>query len=249
MNTDTDTQARREHAAARSNELSLARSCLTGDAEALARFEREFGPALHAGARQVCPEPPFVEEVVAGVRGSLFAGPTPKLAAFSGRGPLGAWLRIVAARAALDARRSERRRGQRERAAQLTRESAWAEPERALDRARYRQAFGRAMHSALRALPPRQRALLQLRYRERLELSELSERFAVHRATVQRWLVEATRDLRRLLSSELGRNGERLSASELAGLGPQLTSALGPVVASWLGVGSSNDHPCKKELP
>jgi RNA polymerase sigma-70 factor (ECF subfamily) len=246
MNTDSDMQTRLDQAAARSGELALARACLTGDAEALARLEREFGSALRAGASQIRPEPSFIEEIVARVRFSLFSGPAPKLAAYSGRGPLSTWLRIVAARAALDTCRSEQRRRARERAAQPSSEPAFCEPGRGLDRARYGQSFGRAMRAALRALEPRQRTLLQLRYRDGLELSELGERFTVHRATVQRWLAQATSELRCRLSAELATGGARLSASELAGLGPQLTSALEPAIASWLG---APEVQCSGERP
>ena len=226
-----------------SNELELARACLAGDATALVRFERELGSALHAGAAHICPDPAFVEEIVARVRASLFTGPAPKLAAYSGRGPLAAWLRIVAARAALDTRRSELRRRTRERAAQLSPDPASPELEHGMDRARYRQSFGHAMRRALQALEARQRALLQLRYRDGLELNELSKRFMVHRATVQRWLAQALNELRARLSDELARSGTRLSSSELEGLGPHLVSALGPVLASWLGSCNINEQP------
>jgi hypothetical protein len=74
-----------------------------------------------------------------------------------------------------------------------------------------------------------------MRYREGLELNEIGERFSVHRATVHRWLGLATAELRDTLSAELSQCGVRLSESDLAGLAPQLISALGPAVASWLG--------------
>ena len=183
----------------------------------------------------MCTEPSFIEEAVAALRVSLFSGATPKLAAYSGRGPLAAWLRIVAARAALDHSRSERRRRARERSAFVASQPAVPEPERGLDRARYASAIAMAMRTALRRLTPRQRALLLMRYREGLELSEISERFSVHRATVQRWLAVATGELREALSVELSQCGVRLSESDLNGLAPQLISALGPAVASWLG--------------
>jgi RNA polymerase sigma-70 factor (ECF subfamily) len=238
MELDRDPQTRLDHAAARSAELALAHACLAGDVQALVRFEREFGACLRAGAAHVCAEPSFVEETVASLRGSLFSGAQPKLAAYSGRGPLAAWLRIVAARGALDLCRSEQRRRARERVVQLASEQASPDAERGLDRARYAQAFAIAMRAALRALQPRQRALLLLRYREGLELNALSERFAVHRATVQRWLALATAELRQALASELAQAGAQLSPSEFTGLGPHLTSALGPAIASWLGAGS-----------
>ncbi|HET8935313.1 MAG TPA: sigma-70 family RNA polymerase sigma factor [Polyangiales bacterium] len=224
-----------DHAAARSGELALVRACLAGDGQALARFEQGYSACLRAGVARVCAEPSFVEELNAALRVSLFSGPAPKLAAFSGRGPLAAWLRIVAARAALDQRRSERRRHVREQNALLPSQPAVPQPERGLDRARYATAFATAMRSALRQLTPRQRALLLMRYREGLELNEISERFDVHRATVQRWLALATSELRDALSAELSRCGVRLSESDLNGLAPQLISALGPAVASWLG--------------
>jgi hypothetical protein len=52
---------------------------------------------------------------------------------------------------------------------------------------------------------------------------------------VQRWLALATSELREALSAELLQCGVRLSESDLNGLAPQLISALGPAVASWLG--------------
>lgn len=238
MELDRNLQARLDQSAARSGELALVQACLSGDAQALARFEREFGACVRAGAAHVCPDPSFVEETASALRVRLFSGPAPKLAAYSGRGPLAAWLRIVAARLALDHCRSEQRRRARERAAPLLSQPASPEAERGLDRARYAGPFATAMRAALQALEPRQRALLVLRYRDGLELEELGERFAVHRATVQRWLGLATIALRAELAAELSRAGARLSTSELTGLGPQLTSALGPAIASWLGAGT-----------
>lgn len=230
-----DPQIRLDQAAARSGELDLVRACMAGDVQALARFELEYAGCLRAGVARVCAEPSFVEELSAALLARLFSGSVPKLAAYSGRGPLSAWLRIVAARAALDQRRSERRRRVREQNALVASQPALPEPERGLDRARYASAFATAMRSALRRLTPRQRALLLMRYREGLELTEISERFSVHRATVQRWLALAASELREGLSAELSQCGVRLSQSDLNGLAPQLISALGPAVASWLG--------------
>lgn len=217
----------------RSAELALVRACLAGEGDALARFEREYVACLRAGVAHVRADAGFVEETVAALRVDLFSGEAPKLAAYSGRGPLVAWLRIVASRTALDVCRSERRRRAREQRAHGPGQPP-QEPERGLDRARYAQAFASGMRAALRRLQPRERELLLLRYRDGLELDTLGERFGVHRATVQRWLQLATGALRGALSAELKRAGVRLSASDLTGLAPQLRSALSPAIASWL---------------
>src|SRR5262249_22207265 len=90
--------------------LAIARS--RGDAKALAIFEQQFLPQ---GARCVAagdPSPAFADEGVQDLRAKLPVAGTGgeiRFARYDGRGPLVAWLRVIALRIALDMRRKDRR--------------------------------------------------------------------------------------------------------------------------------------------
>src|SRR5262249_30744882 len=98
----------------RAADLYLAYACSIGNKSALAAFEKTFMPAVsdfvarrHAGRA-------FADEVRQVLRQRLFvghAGSPPKIATYTGAGPLGAWLRVTAVRTAqnLLARRDDLR--------------------------------------------------------------------------------------------------------------------------------------------
>jgi RNA polymerase sigma-70 factor, ECF subfamily len=221
-------------APAHAEDLALVRACLAGEPRARARFEAQFGACLRAGVLRIHSDAAFVDETLQQLRSRLLTGPDAKLGAYSGSGPLRAWLKLVASRAALDALRSEARRRRHERAAAAAWTLSAADPELGVDRTRHGVHFGHALRSVLRALAPQDRALLKLRFSDGLELEAIARKRGVHRVTVARWLTALYARLSRAMQSELSQRGASLSASELHGLGQVVASQLAGTLDSWL---------------
>jgi len=166
-------------------DVFLARACAAHDAAALRVLEEllvELVPAI----LRVDSAGGFADEVLQQLRVMLVMGPEPRLLRYSGRGPLGAWLRALAVGTAIDLHRAWRfdaplTGGE----AELV--SAGGPDLHAL-RGRYAQPFDDAVAQALRALPPQERTVLRLRFFDGLTFDEIAEFFDVHRTTVMRWL-------------------------------------------------------------
>jgi RNA polymerase sigma-70 factor (ECF subfamily) len=150
-----------------------------------------------------------------------------KLAQYTGRGPLAAWLRIVAVRTVLSMRRATGPSAAREEEDELLGGIAaeGADPELEHLRATYKDAFRTAFHEALMALDVAERNLLRLHHVEGLNVDELAPIFQIHRATAARRLVKAREEIsertRSLLVSRL-----RLSESECSSIMGMILSQL-----------------------
>src|SRR5688572_5498825 len=92
-------------------DLYLACACASGDAVAIAAFDREMLPLVRDAARRIDPTDEFADEVVQQARERLLVstGSTSRIASYGGQGPLRAWVRIAAMRIAMSLT-SERRR-------------------------------------------------------------------------------------------------------------------------------------------
>jgi RNA polymerase sigma-70 factor (ECF subfamily) len=140
-------------------------------------------------------QPAFVDEALQRLRTSLLVGDNaqPRLAMYAGRGPLRAWVGVVAARTALMMRRAQPRDI-------LVDDDDWTEtlttistsnPELELLKRQYAAAFARAFRDAVAGLEPRQRAALRMSYVDGLSIDEIGEIYGVHRATTARWISRA----------------------------------------------------------
>jgi RNA polymerase sigma-70 factor (ECF subfamily) len=130
----------------------------------------------------------------------------PKLAQYAGRAPLGAWLRVVAARLASRAAADEREQPADDRVLEQL-AAAGAGPELAYIKAAYRPALARAFVDALAALSLHERLLLRQQTIDGLGIDAIGRLHRVHRATAARWVARA-RD--KLLAGTRGRLGEAL---------------------------------------
>lgn len=123
-------------------------------------------------------------------------GAPPRLLAYGGKGPLGAFVRVVATRLALSAKRArDPLSGTDDGLATLATPEASAEL--AALRAAHADTFRSALHAALAELEPVQRSVLRLQLLDGLGVDEIGLLHQVHRATAARWLVRAKDDLRR----------------------------------------------------
>jgi len=187
-------------------DLALACAVVAGDAAAIAAFERlVIAPLATLLGRRYAAE--VIAEVQQRLRIQLLVtksgdGGGRGLGSYRGRGPLGAWVRVLAVREAERARRALAGDGGRgaeelddEVVAALDR--ALLDPERQLARATMAEALHAALRTASEALAPRQRTLLRYAYVDHLSIDRIAPLFAVHRATAARWLEQARADLLR----------------------------------------------------
>lgn len=175
--------------------LYLAHLCLRGDPAALAAFEREEIAATRrflAGRER---DASIADELLQRVRTRVLLpradGRPPRLADFSGRGGLRAWLRIIALREHLDAHRAPHRAPGRDIDSDDDVGAVVVAPELALLRARYLDSLNTALRDALRAQPPRDRTLLRMHYVDGLSLSSMGALYRVNKGTISRWLANA----------------------------------------------------------
>jgi RNA polymerase sigma-70 factor (ECF subfamily) len=200
-------------------DLYLAAACVDGNRSASDAFEREVLPAATAAIQSIDPARAFVDEALQQLRAGLFVGNgMPKLAHYTGRGPLRAWVGVSAARVALMMMRSQKR--QREVSLE---DDEWthtlaaistANPELELLKQQYAAAFSGALRDAIAALEPRLRAVLRMSFVDGASIDEIGTVYNVHRATAARWVQRACDEVqdrtRELLAERLA-----LSATEL----------------------------------
>ena len=204
-------------------DLFLACACTTRVPAALAAFDATYAPQLPTYLARLRLTREQIDEVGQALRERLFVGDAPKIADYGGKGPLGAWLRVIAVRVAIDRQRA---------AAPPMRElahdglvAAATSPELELLRARYRDHFRGAFAAALAARSSEQRTLLRLHYLDGVSMDELGRMFGVNRSTIFRRLQSCQQalldDLRDRLREELG-----VSTEELHSLAAALRSDL-----------------------
>lgn len=178
-------------------DLLLALGCLDHDPGALAIFEAEYiGDARRALARLRL-DPAAVDEIVQHVREKIFVGTGagPRLASYSATGSLAGWVRAIAVREALSARRAEVRRAPHQGPSAIERLPFGEEPELAQLRARYAGPFKAAFAEVLANLEPRDRNVLRLIYLEGLTAEQVGLAYGVHRVSVARWLQQIRTNL------------------------------------------------------
>lgn len=110
----------------------------------------------------------------------------PRLASYDGAGPLAAWVRTVAARLALNARRAAHPEEPLSNAPDAA--APLADPELALLRLQYRAHFRAAFEQAVAALAPRERTVLRLHTLDGLSLASIGAMYRRDGSTVSRWL-------------------------------------------------------------
>lgn len=188
-------------------DLALAAACARGMPAALAILERGPLREIPLFVARIDSSAAFAEEVRQLVREKLLVGAAPGqpggIAGYTGRGPLGGWIRVVAVRAAIDLRRA---RGQEppdtagaDRVAALT-----LDPEAAFLRQHHRASVETALAAALAALSARERNLLRLHFAEGCTLDQLATSYQVHRATVARWIAAARTAVLESMARHLG---------------------------------------------
>ncbi len=198
-------------ASVHAEDLYLAFACLAGTREALAAFDARFGGDIDRALASL--DRRGIDDAKQVLRQRLFTGATPKIATYSGRGPLRRWLRVVAGRILLEVV-----------AARETLADDWEtdalpegsdDPELAYIKARYRSEYKAAFADALAAMPDRDRTVLAQYHIDSLTIDQLGALYRIHRVTASRWVIAAQTRLRQRVIEVL-RERLGLASAELA---------------------------------
>ncbi|MGC4113097.1 MAG: sigma-70 family RNA polymerase sigma factor [Myxococcales bacterium] len=174
-------------------DLYLACACARQTPQALAAFEQAFVGQVPAYLSRVEGAGPFLEDVRQLLRIRLFVPPAagaPKIAEYRGKGPLGAWVRVVAINLALELKRASQPAVSTEEIERLPEMVAQPNPELDFIRVRYAEPFKKAFAAALSALEPRERTVLKMHLVHGLSIDKIAQLYQVHRSTAARWLVD-----------------------------------------------------------
>lgn len=211
-----EADARTSLAELQTDDLYLACACAKGLPRAIEAFETHYRTLVGAIARRKAG--PGVDEFALRdqLRRHLFVArpqAPAAIAQYSGRGPLGAWLRVTATRTAIGLRReAERERSGRsvERSLGhrlLSASSVAADPELELLLRTCQNVLQEALQGSVEDLEPRQRTLLRLSLSDQHSVRQLGGMYGVHHATAARWLRDAHAAL---IAGVRARLGERL---------------------------------------
>ncbi len=202
------------------SDLYLALACAKGCPKALSAFEKDFMSHVRRYVATIDGSAGFVDEVQQLLRSKLFVGrddAPAKIMDYSGRGPMGGWLRVAAIRAARNLKRDGNAgppRASEERAQHL----AAGDPDPELEhlKTRYGREFREAFEATLKALTPREQNILRLSANDGLSSDAIAKLYGVSGAAVRLWLKDLrgniTRETRKRLSAELGGDTQELRA-------------------------------------
>ena len=209
-------------------DLYLAFACGMHESHAIAELERLVLPPLVPAVARIAEELGQVDDVLQNLKTKLLmddATGEPKILQYSGKGPLGAWLRVAAVRTALSMRRKRVDEPQTgERLLASVPESS-DDPEIVHLRAKYAAEFEAAFQATIAQLEPRDRNVLHLHFLDGLTTDQIGLTYGVHGATAARWIGKARQTLfegtKTLLADRL-----RLTHSEFQSLMGLLLSQL-----------------------
>ena len=173
----------------RGPDLFLAYQCTLGQVDALAAFDKQLGVTLAQVARRSNREQS--DDFVQILRSKLLVGAPAKLSAYAGQGDLVSWVRVVAARTAIDlARLREEDLLEDDSRANALPDPA-ADPELAYLKQLYRNEFQQAFIEGIASISAEDRVLLKLHHVQGLSIDAIAALQQVHRATAARRLVKA----------------------------------------------------------
>jgi RNA polymerase sigma-70 factor (ECF subfamily) len=191
--------------------LYLACACARGVASALAELDLHVLAQVPAFLARIQGSSALPDEVRQILRERLLvagaAGEPPRIATYTGDGPLAAWVRVAAVRTALNLlEKKDERLGHDSRALQAAAAAATT-PEQEASTSHQHVIFREVLEQAVSALPAQQRTALRLHFAEGLTGDEIAEKLGISRATVTRWLSTARtfllRETKRLVAGRL----------------------------------------------
>jgi RNA polymerase sigma-70 factor (ECF subfamily) len=218
-------------------DLFLVAACQTQVPGAVDAFDALTWPELKKHLRKKEKDPARLDEMRQTLLVRLFVpdslGGEARIAGYTGRGALLAWLRMAAVRLAVSAHRQENRLAGLADAYAENSPSLASDIELSFIRGRYEADFIAALRAAMGELSDEQRLLLQFRYREEMTSDQIAVVLKTSRVTAHRRVATArdalAKSLREKLSSRL-----QLSESGLGHLLGLLSSRLVPALTAEL---------------
>lgn len=229
--------------AERAADLYLACACEDRHEQAVRVLEQEYMPGARSAMSRLTRSDHQLDDALQELRGRLLAKASPKIAGYTGRGPLWKWIRITAMRTAQDYLKSKDARpaGSEDLVDHLLKDGL--DPETELIRQRYQTVFREALSVSVSRLGPRERTLLRLRYLEKQEVDQLAVIFRAHRATIHRWLQNIRDQLLEGVEERLRQQVPELSRSETFSIWRAVRSQIHISFARLVDEGSAGDEP------
>jgi RNA polymerase sigma-70 factor, ECF subfamily len=217
-------------------DLYLACACAMGVAGAASCFERRFAPVIRKAVARVISASADRDEAEQLTRRALLVGSAagvPKIATFSGEGPLENWVSVAAIRTAVSfGRAGATERQLRDRT--VGEIAGGIDPELLAMKGEIRREVEAAFGAALERLEDRERLLLRLYLVSGMTMEDIGTTFDVTHQTVSRWLVKARK---RVLAFVRGDLAHRLNIpkSELRSLVRLVASQMNLSISRLLG--------------
>lgn len=221
------------------SDLYLACACAQGDSHAIDTLESSFSRQIQMALGRIRNRSMLPDDFRQLLRVRLFVGGPdkgPAIGRYSGQGTLGAWVRVTAMRAALNATRvmGPIETGPPTEADLFDFETTPDDPEIEHLKRTYRAAFRSAFLDTVATIPGRDKTLLRQSVIHGLSVREISTMHGVHHATVARWIANVRAVLldgtRKVLSQRL-----RVSARELDSIMGLIESRLEVSIVRALG--------------
>lgn len=191
-------------------DLALAQACSRGIAVAWERFVCRYRGRLYAAALVLVKDEPLARELSDSISGDLFGSGArdgdmriPKLASYTGRGSLDAWLKAVLTHAYVDRYRSERRVVSLERHLDSLKSLVSEGVERSTGDPRLND----AIKEAFLQCRAEKRFLLAAYFFDKKTLAEIAGTLKVHESTVSRRLNRTLHELRKSIACSLRKRG------------------------------------------
>jgi RNA polymerase sigma-70 factor (ECF subfamily) len=179
------------------DDLYVACACVAGDEQAAVALTRVYAQQVLSYVARTDPSPAFAEEVRAQLWEELLVGKKdagPGLVRYSGRAPLGAYLRMATVQKV-----KYLRRGRRPDVPLEQREHGIAGPtsdaEMQYIKEKYRTAFQAALESAIRALSPDDQTMLRLYFFDGIGIEAIGKVFGCNKSTISRRIAKVREQL------------------------------------------------------
>jgi RNA polymerase sigma-70 factor (ECF subfamily) len=218
-------------------DLYLACACARGEPVAQAAFARRYAEVIRAAVRRIDGARGQRDDASQLVLDRLLVaapGDTPRIASYSGRAELAAFVRVVATRQALTLVRGDVARDQIGDEALASLDDGADDPELRYLKQHYQAQFKAAFEIALGRLSPADRALLRYQIVDGLGLDQIAAIVGKPRSTMGRHVLAARANLIDETRAELRRQ-LRIDAGELASVLRLVQSSLDVSVRRLLG--------------
>lgn len=192
-------------------DLYLACACLHRDKAAWRALDKLHLSRIRDFVARVDSSPAFADEVRQRLSEKLLHdddGGAGKLSLYTGKGPLGGWIRVAAVREAQNMRRGAKHAVD---PSDVALASPEADPEVQLLKRKYAREFKEAFTTVLASISQDERNVLRLHYLDGLTIEEVGKAYNVSRATAARWLADAKSkivgEVQTALQTKLGKQG------------------------------------------